>query len=73
MNETGIQKYFHSVLQELVRIAQGFDKGWQDVSNFRALDDRTNILNSLEGCFMDLFMSITEDLSNTFNDMREET
>lgn len=50
-----------------VGVAECFDQYLKNISNFGALDNATNVFDSLEGCSMDLFVGIVEHLSYTFD------
>lgn len=72
MHKAGVQQSLESFLQVNVGVGKSFDQDLKDVSYFRALDDRANVLNSLESRSMHLLMSIIQHLSDPLDNLREE-
>lgn len=73
MDKAGLQQSIQAIVQVFIGISQSFDDNFEKLSNFWALDDGAYLGDGLEGCLVDSFMSIIEDLSQSLDDVRQET
>jgi hypothetical protein len=58
MDKTSAQESLQGILKVLVRVSKGFDNRIEDISNFWALNDLSNALDSFNSSLMNLFMSV---------------
>jgi len=70
MDKAGLQQSIQAIVQVFIGISQSFDDNFEKLSYFWALDDRAYLGDGLEGCLVDSFMCVIEDLSQCLDDVR---